>query len=126
MDKLQGVAEAKKRVRLVLATLTGQISVADACKELGIGRTWFATLRRRVLQGAIDAAVEPLPVGRPQDEPPAVDVTALQREHEALQREHALVKAQLDVTVQLQGSRSKRRDPTRPAARRLRALGSDP
>ncbi|MFN8827788.1 MAG: helix-turn-helix domain-containing protein, partial [Planctomycetota bacterium] len=40
------------------------MSVADACKELGVGPTQFANLREQMLQGALDA-LEPRPVGRP-------------------------------------------------------------
>ena len=55
---------ARERVRVVLLTLAGPWSVADALERMSISRTRFQDLRRRMLEGAL-AALEPRPRGRP-------------------------------------------------------------
>jgi len=48
----------------MVATLQGHIRVAQACSGLGIGRTRFQDLRRKVLRAAL-GALEARPAGRP-------------------------------------------------------------
>jgi hypothetical protein len=64
VDKLEGTDEAKKRLRVVLETVSGSKDVATACEELGLSKTAFFALRKRVLQASLDD-LEPKPVGRP-------------------------------------------------------------
>ena len=64
VDDLKGSQRSKRRVKVILATLSGEMSVGDACKDLGVGPTQFANLREQMLQGALDA-LEPRPIGRP-------------------------------------------------------------
>jgi hypothetical protein len=74
-------------------------SVAEACDELGVGPTYFAELRRRVLEGAL-ATLDPRPVGRP----PRVKAAMTEAEAERLRkqvadltRENAILRASLEV-----------------------------
>jgi hypothetical protein len=64
VDKLEGSDLAKRRVKVVLETISGEKTVAEACKALGIGEARFHELRARVLAGAL-AASEPGRPGRP-------------------------------------------------------------
>ena len=64
MDELDGEAEEKQRLRLILKTLSGQARLLEACEQLGIGETRFRQLRARALRGALDG-LKPKPLGRP-------------------------------------------------------------
>jgi len=85
VDDLEGSDEAKRRMRVILETLAGQRTIMDACLELGIGKSAFHELRKRVLQAAL-VDVEPRPAGRPRVEPPpgAAEVERLKAENERL------------------------------------------
>jgi uncharacterized small protein (DUF1192 family) len=56
--------EAKHRLRVILRTIAGEMTVAEACAELGIGESRFHALRKDVLTRAAEA-LEPRPAGRP-------------------------------------------------------------
>jgi hypothetical protein len=79
VEGLQGSAQAKTRLHVVLQTMTGQLSVAQACALLGVGTARFHELRAEVLQAALDR-LEPRPSGRPRQEPAVGEVTALEEE----------------------------------------------
>ena len=64
IDSLPGEPLSKHRLRVILETLTGQRSVAEACEELSLSEARFHTLRKDVLAGALDA-LDPKPLGRP-------------------------------------------------------------
>jgi hypothetical protein len=64
VERLDGPRALRRRVRVVLATIAGGLTIAQACAELGIGRTQFHALRWRILEGAL-AALRPRPRGRP-------------------------------------------------------------
>ena len=92
LERLEGPRVLRRRVRIVLATLTGTLPIAQACAELGIGRTHFHALRWRVLEGAMDA-IKPRPRGRPCHAGADPEVVALQariRELEVALRTTAL------------------------------------
>ena len=92
VERLEGPRALRRRVRIVLATLAGERTIAQACAELGIGRTHFHALRWRVLEGAMDA-LKPRPRGRPRRAGEAPEVVALQariRELEVALRTTAL------------------------------------
>ena len=64
VKRLDGSSEAKRRLEIILETVTGGKTVDEACDELGIGKTAFHDLRARVLQAALQD-LEPKPLGRP-------------------------------------------------------------
>lgn len=64
VEYLDGSEQAKARLKLILATNAGQISVVDAARELGISEAMFYQLRSRVLQVSLED-LEPKPAGRP-------------------------------------------------------------
>lgn len=68
IDRLDGPRAQRRRVRIILATLTGTLPIAQACAELGVGRARFHALRWQVLAGAMDA-LQPRPRGRPRRVP---------------------------------------------------------
>jgi len=85
VDRLDGSREAKKRMRAILQTVSGEKSVEEVCAELGIGKTAFHELRNRVIQAGL-ADLEPKPVGRPAREvpPEQAEVDRLKAESERL------------------------------------------
>jgi transposase-like protein len=69
VDGLEGSDEARRRLRIVLETISGQQTVADACAALGIGEAAFHKMRTQALESAI-AGLEPGTPGRPRREEP--------------------------------------------------------
>jgi hypothetical protein len=64
VDRADGSDEAKQRLKAILQTLSGALSVSEACALLGVSEPHFARLRERALSGAAEA-LEPRPAGRP-------------------------------------------------------------
>ncbi len=64
VDRLEGPEELKWRLRVLLDTLAGRVSVAQACEELGVSESRLHELRRQALVGALGALM-PKPAGRP-------------------------------------------------------------
>jgi hypothetical protein len=69
---LDGSTTAKERMELILATITGQVSVVRAAKLLDISEAMLYKLRTRALQGGLEE-LEPKPVGRPSQRPSAAE-----------------------------------------------------
>jgi len=81
VETLDGSEDAKRKLRIILETVTGKWSVEEACETLGIGPAAFHKLRSRTLQDAVHS-LEPRPVGRPRQEVPkeATEIEALKAE----------------------------------------------
>jgi len=93
VDGLEGPQESKRRLRVILQTLSGECSVAEACKALGVSESRFHQLRREALEGAL-GGLEAHAAGRPAAEPP--ELTSRVAELEAEVR---------DLRIDLQASR---------------------
>jgi transposase-like protein len=91
VESLEGSAEAKRRLQLMLETVTGSRTVAEVCQELGVCESRFHEMRKEILQAAASAA-EPRPIGRPAT-PPPVEV---ELENLRLHRENQELKMQLE------------------------------
>ena len=76
VDRLEGPEDLKWRLRVLLDTLAGRVSVAQACEELGVSESRLHELRREALEGALGALM-PKPAGRP-----ATAETTTEREKE--------------------------------------------
>jgi hypothetical protein len=72
VDRLDGEADDKQRLKLILETVTGAKSVEEACAELDVAPSHFHRLRERALAGALNA-LAPKPMGRPAKAPEATD-----------------------------------------------------
>ncbi len=68
VDKLAGDAHTKSRVKTILRTLCGELSVNDAAEHLGVGPSRFHELRDALLVGALES-LSPKPPGRPPSAP---------------------------------------------------------
>jgi hypothetical protein len=64
VDRLDGPEELKWRLRVLLETIVGSVSLAQACEELGVSESRLHELRRQALTGALGALM-PKPAGRP-------------------------------------------------------------
>jgi hypothetical protein len=101
VEELDGSEAAKRRVKVILETVSGQRTILDACIELGIGKSAFHELRNRVLQAALSDA-EPRPVGRPPKEEPTaaeVDADRLKAENEHLRTELEIAQVREEILL---------------------------
>lgn len=86
VEGLEGSEHARERLRLILDTMAGKISVEEACRKLDIGEARFHELRNEVLQAAM-SRLEPGQVGRPPKAPAgasASEIAALRKENDDL------------------------------------------
>lgn len=102
VDKLDGSAAAKERLKVVLETLAGQCRVLEACARLGICEQRFHQLRQEALEAAL-AGLEPGVPGRPAQTPSAADerVHVLEEQLAALQREMQAARAREEIALTL-------------------------
>jgi transposase-like protein len=63
VEGLEGSEAARQRLQVVLKTLAGEMSVADACQTLGLSEAGFYKLRAQFLQDAV-GLLEPKKPGR--------------------------------------------------------------
>ncbi len=61
---LEGEAKAKERLEVILQTVAGELTIREACEELGVSEARFHQLRQEALKGAL-ASLEPKARGRP-------------------------------------------------------------
>lgn len=71
-QSVDGSPQARQRLSLILRTVSGEMTVAQACAELSVSEAHFHRLRDRALHGAAEA-LEPRSAGRPRSEPDAID-----------------------------------------------------
>jgi transposase len=64
VQHLPGSSRAKERLKVILQTIAGTLTVGEACDRLGIGEAMFHRLRAGVLQAGL-TSLEPRPLGRP-------------------------------------------------------------
>jgi hypothetical protein len=64
VELLPGSTVAKQRLEVFLANLAGQLSVAEACAQLGLHESRFFELRKRWLEESVEW-LEPQQPGRP-------------------------------------------------------------
>ncbi len=67
VEDLEGSGDAKARLKAILETINGEKGVAEACAELGIGKSAFHELRTKAMQKLL-SDLEPKPAGRPRKE----------------------------------------------------------
>lgn len=91
VNHLSGSARAKDRLRVILETLRGSMTIPDACKLLEIGEAQFHHLRHTWMQEAVEL-LEPRPVGRPPKQP---NVDELRHQCAMLRAEMESLRAQV-------------------------------
>lgn len=94
VDSLDAGNMERERLRIILQTLSGEVSVVEACELLDVSETRFHDLRTQALEGAL-SALAPKPRGRP-------------HKHEETPEEVQKLKEQVDdLTFELQAQRVK-------------------
>ncbi len=98
VERTEASPQAHERTKVILLTLARHWSVQDGCERLGVGRTRFQDLRRRMLSGAA-RALEEGAAGRPRRlddrEPP--QMRALRRRIAELEGELRRSETELDI-----------------------------
>lgn len=92
VDRVPGSDEARNRLRIILATLTGEKTIPEACAELRIGESRFHELRNAFLAKGVES-LEPKPLGRPPDPGPS----DMERENLRLHRENEQLKLEVQA-----------------------------
>lgn len=100
VDALKGDPETKWRLQVILATLTGEMLVEEAYEELEVGPTQLANLRRRALQGAVDA-LGSRATGRPRRDATISpdEVAALRKRNAELERQLTEMRARVELAL---------------------------
>src|SRR5271165_3674562 len=83
VEHLEGSERAKTRLIAILETLSGARSIPEVCEDLGINESMFHRVRSDVLQTALER-LEPRPLGRPRQEPPAEELRLAEMQAENL------------------------------------------
>ncbi len=99
VDGLETDAETKERLKAILATLGGDLSVIEACEQLGLSETRFHELRQESLEGMLER-LTPRPPGRP-PKPPAEDseLTRLKERYAWLEEELEIARLRTEIAI---------------------------
>lgn len=95
-ERLEGSPVARQRLEVILETIAGRLTVAQACQKLGIGESRFHALRNQTLQKTLEA-LESRPLGRPAKPtyPEQAEIDELQAELRRLHTDWELAQLQL-------------------------------
>jgi len=98
--KLAGSEQAKERMKVIVATLTGQCRLQEACAQLGISEPRLQQLREQFLEGAL-ASLEPGKAGRPAKVPTAAElrVQELEAQLAALHVEYQAAQVREEISA---------------------------
>ena len=97
---LGGSALAKKRMEMIIATLSGELSVGEACEVLSINEAMFYKLRNRYLEESV-ALLEPRKTGRKRADPTTEEATIALQQKEISQLKLALEAQRIQTEIAL-------------------------
>ena len=89
LDKYDVSEQSQLRGRVVMQTITGELSVEDACEQLGIDRSRFWRIRDQALQWYLES-FEPGRPGRPRKRDVETDKKEQDLRDRVAQLEHEL------------------------------------
>jgi transposase-like protein len=115
VDRLDGSALAKARLRALLETFSGRQTIGQASQALGISARRLHKLRRRLLQEVLQR-LEPRPAGRP-PRPVAAQAkptAELQAEIRRLQLELQAARIRAEIALAMPQVLNRRRAKKRP------------
>jgi hypothetical protein len=98
VDALEGDATTKARLKAVLATIAGELSVEEACRRLCVSPARFHELREEALLGAL-SALSPKPPGRPRAAAPDPELVALRKRTFDLERELEAAHIRTEIAI---------------------------
>ena len=110
VDQIEASDQAHERAKTILKTLGGDYSVQKGCRALGVGRTRFQDLRRRMLAAAV-SALEERASGRPRVEVAKTcrQLSALRRKTYDLEKELRRTLTELEIARSEAGPAVQRR-----------------
>lgn len=100
VDRVDGSDAARERARVILKVLAEELTVAEACEELGIGESRFHQLRERFLSEGIKG-LEPRMGGRPGKVVSEDQSRVLELEEQVAQLEKELAAAEIKTRIAL-------------------------
>ena len=125
VKQAEGSEQAKQRVQVILQTIAGELSIAQACENLGISEARFRELRDELIQAAVQR-LEPKSAGRPAQTPTEEQKRVTQLEAQVQHLKVELRAAQIREEIALvMPHLLKPRDPLEERKRRLDALQDD-
>lgn len=102
VDELPAGEQERQRLQVILKTVSGELGVPEACAQLNLSESRFHDLRRKALEGALEA-LAPRQAGRPRklDEPEPGQLEELEEQVKELEFElqAARVKTEIAVTM---------------------------
>jgi len=99
VDALTGDETVKARMKAILATVAGDLSVMEACAQLGVSETRFHALREEALASMLEGLAPRAP-GRPPKEPEEdAEVTRLKARLAWLEEELEIARARTIVAM---------------------------
>jgi hypothetical protein len=119
--------EAKGKVSLVLEVLSGEKSIAQACKETGLKPLTYYKLEERMVAAMLESAKMPALRGRRKS--PGAEAATLAQQTEELRQEHRRIKSLVRITKKLfrRGTRKMRKNgPGRPKGPILTSPPAEP
>jgi hypothetical protein len=98
IERLEGSPVAKQRLKVILETIAGRLTIPDACQQVGIGESRFHELRNQTLQATLKT-LEPRSLGRPPKptSPEQAEIDTLQAELRRLHFELKAAQTLIDV-----------------------------
>lgn len=121
VDRLAGSEDARRRLRTIIETITGETLVKDAITRLGISETRFYQLRDEVLKAGL-SSMEPGKPGRPSYRSPedVEEIDHLRLENASMRVELNRERARADVgeVLSLPAEPYKKKEPKRRKRRR--------
>jgi hypothetical protein len=98
VERLEGSQSAKQRLEVILETVSGRLTIPEACRRLGICESRFHVLREETLQATLEN-LEPRRLGRPPklSTPEQSQIDSLQQELDRARAELELTKVQLSL-----------------------------
>jgi hypothetical protein len=98
VDSLPGDAEDKERLKTILATLTGDLSVHKACEHLQVSESRFHEIRKTALAAMLDG-LTPRPPGRPAKEGEPKEVQKLKARVAWLEEELEISRLRTEIAM---------------------------
>lgn len=98
VDSLVGDEATKARLKAVLETLSGELSVEEACRRLEVSPARFHELREEALTGAL-LALSPRAPGRPAAPAPDPELLALRKKTADLERDLEAAHIRTEIAI---------------------------
>lgn len=100
VDSLDAGNLERERLRIILQTLSGEVSVVEACELLDVSESRFHDLRNKALEGAL-SALAPKPRGRPSKEGEPEQVQKLKEQVMDLELELQTQRVKTELAVSM-------------------------